>query len=135
MKHHSILKDSVSGNSVAQTLNQVQQKAFRNGVNDSCESHLLHSLFHVRTNQLFGNLSKEENFFYLSGLLIGAELQTLRSSDVGNFMICSGSNLYDVYELAMHELGLQTQTNFVVPELIDKIVVEGQIKVFQHFNR
>jgi 2-dehydro-3-deoxygalactonokinase len=36
---------------------------------------LLHSSFKVRTNHLFQNLSKQQNYFFLSGLLIGTELK------------------------------------------------------------
>ncbi len=51
--------------------------AFKKGVEDSRQSGLLHNAFLVRTNQLFGAWSKEENYYYLSGLLIGEELRYL----------------------------------------------------------
>jgi 2-dehydro-3-deoxygalactonokinase len=46
-------------------------QSFQKGVNDRLGSNLLHMSFMVRTNHLFGKLSKQENYYYLSGLLIG----------------------------------------------------------------
>ena len=52
-------------------------QAFKTGVRNSGESGILNSLFTVRTNQLFNLLDKTRNAFYLSGLLIGSELNDL----------------------------------------------------------
>ena len=52
-------------------------RCFQSGISESMQSSLLHSSFKVRTNHLFQNLSKQQNYFFLSGLLIGTELKEL----------------------------------------------------------
>lgn len=52
-------------------------RSFQSGVSESKRSNLLHNSFKVRANYLFQNLSKQQNYFFLSGLLIGTELKEL----------------------------------------------------------
>lgn len=54
------------------------QQSFSDGVKASQTSDLLHASFMVRTNQVLKNVSKQQNFYYLSGLLIGTELKGLK---------------------------------------------------------
>src|SRR5215469_4233274 len=69
-------KKSILSNDVAEgNFSESGLESFKKGVKDSLHSNLLHSSFLVRTNHLFDKLSKQENYFYLSGLLIGAELK------------------------------------------------------------
>jgi 2-dehydro-3-deoxygalactonokinase len=52
--------------------------AFYAGVAEAARgSSLLHNAFLTRTNQLFNKYSKEDNYHFLSGLLIGDELREL----------------------------------------------------------
>ena len=132
MTHHSILKDSVLGNG-KQVLTEIDHDAFCHGVEQSGKSNLLQTLFSVRINQLFDHLSKEENFYYLSGLLIGTELRTLRNS-TDNIMLCSGSSVFHLYEYGIRELGMVDQTIFVAPDRMDKVAMEGQLKVFENYT-
>jgi 2-dehydro-3-deoxygalactonokinase len=53
------------------------RKSFEQGVEDSEQTPLLQGAFRVRTNHLFSRWSREENYNYLSGLLIGEELKDL----------------------------------------------------------
>jgi 2-dehydro-3-deoxygalactonokinase len=52
-------------------------EAFFAGIAASCETSLLHSAFLTRTNQLFHKYNKEDNYHFLSGLLIGEELRDI----------------------------------------------------------
>src|SRR5690606_19198409 len=113
---HSILKDSISVNKLSLTSSSSIQAAFREGVKMS-KTPILHSLFTVRTNQLFGTYSKEENFSYLSGLLIGSELTALKDLNMP-IVICSGENLFESYKLAAEELSCK-EVSYPSPELID----------------
>lgn len=54
------------------------QECFTEGVKASQTSGLLHTCFMVRTNHVLKNMSKQQNFYYLSGLLIGTELKELK---------------------------------------------------------
>ncbi|MEO8961109.1 MAG: 2-dehydro-3-deoxygalactonokinase, partial [Ginsengibacter sp.] len=61
---------------------------------------ILNSLFKVRTNDILGKKSAEENYYFLSGLLIGAEMVTLRSMSFDQVLLCAGNDLHELYERA-----------------------------------
>lgn len=94
----SILSASVTKPSV-----QVLGKAFSDGLTTSSRDHLLHTAFTVRTNQLFGYATKEDNYQYLSGLLIGAELQQI-SDQTEQLILVAGNTLSEGYEAAIKAL-------------------------------
>ncbi|WP_276346902.1 2-dehydro-3-deoxygalactonokinase [Daejeonella sp. JGW-45] len=129
LSEHSILKDSITtGADLSEAGNL---PAFRNGVEASGSSTLLNTLFTVRTNQLFGKFNKEQNAFYLSGLLIGTELRQLTSGSADNLVICCGKHLYNHYKVASEVLNLKEDNIFIKPELIDKATIAGQVRIFK----
>lgn len=67
---------SILSSSVEEHDNLISE-GFETGVRKVIQSELLHECFTVRTNQLFGKFSRQENYDYLKGLLIGAELKEL----------------------------------------------------------
>ena len=128
----SILKDSIeSPGSTEIAIREKELAGFRSGVQESGQSGVLHGLFTVRTNQLFRSLSKKQNYYYLSGLLIGTELRSLLHPTTPQIILSSGSNLYKWYKLALEELQLLDYTITIPPELIDKAAIVGQVTIFQ----
>ncbi len=101
-------------------------KNFREGVRDSVHTNLLHQSFLVRTNQLFGRKAKEENYYYLSGLLIGAECKELINAGVPLTVVSEGV-LIQHYNIALKELGI---TNVEMKPL-DQAVLRGQSKILR----
>jgi 2-dehydro-3-deoxygalactonokinase len=120
----SILSESVE---VSEQLNSLD--IFKRGVRDSLNSNLLNVAFRVRTNNLFNKVSKKENYFYLSGLLIGTELQSLQSSTT-KLCLCSESNLSIYYKAALEVFGLLERTTIVPSELVEQAAIKGQLKIF-----
>lgn len=130
---HSILKNSISiSDNIADLLNDSNKKAFNKGVQQSQVDNFLHTLFSVRINKLFGSLTDEQNFFYLSGLVIGTELRSLAVNPGRPIMLCSSTNVYPFYRQAISELGLFNQTSFVTPETMNKAIIEGQIALLKN---
>ncbi len=135
VSEHSILKDSVVLDSSVKLNDPVAKEAFIFGVESSAKSSILHTLFTVRTAQLFGKFDKKYNSFYLSGLLIGDELRQLQSAAKQNLVICSGKHLYEHYKIASDTLNLSPNTVFIQAELIDKATIAGQIQLFKAFKK
>lgn len=106
-----------------------QADSFQQGVRDARESNLLHAAFLVRTNNLFGRYSREENFGYLSGLLIGTELQELLRQPGRNLYLCGGSRLQAYYQLALETLGLGAHLQAFPAHWVDEAVVRGQARI------
>lgn len=130
LSEHSILKDSVLLDQSIKLSDPSAKEAFIQGVEKSADSSILHTLFTVRTAQLFGQFEKKYNAFYLSGLLIGDELRQLNSDTKRNLVICSGKHLYEHYKIASDILKLTSNTIFIQAELIDKATIAGQIQLF-----
>lgn len=130
LAEHSILKDSITANSESGLNDQSNISAFNQGIEVSGTSSLLHTLFTIRTAQLFSKFSKEQNSYYLSGLLIGTELRELNKGKYDQMIICSGKNLYDHYKLAAEAILLNTKVVFIQPDLIDKATIAGQVQIF-----
>jgi 2-dehydro-3-deoxygalactonokinase len=127
--NYSILKNSIEkeGNQ----LSAPNLGAFKLGIQKSKETGILNSLFTVRTNQLFDKLSKAQNAFYLSGLLIGEEMNYLSEHPEWRLMLCGGSNLNHFYSIAIDELGLGAQTIYVSAELVDQAALAGQDLIYK----
>lgn len=130
MSQHSILADSIESAELT-TLSPDDLAAFTLGVHDA-DASILNGLFKVRTNQLFNRLGKRQNGLYLSGLLIGNELKTLLHQEHWQLMLCSGNNLYTLYEAALDSLGLSARTITIPADIIDKAAFAGQVTIFQN---
>ncbi|MGS2741767.1 2-dehydro-3-deoxygalactonokinase [Sinomicrobium sp. M5D2P17] len=108
---------------------QKNMEVFKLGVEQALQTNLLHASFLVRTNELFGKMTKKENFHFLSGLLIGAELKELLKEDDSKIYLCCSSNLKYLYEEALKKLGV-TSTNVLPARLVDEAVIKGQLEIF-----
>ena len=94
------------------TNNAFSEDGFRQGVASGLESgvRLLHTLFHVRTLPLFGKIKESKVEDYLSGMLIGAEIQGATSgrSIDDPITIIGRDDLADRYAIALEVSGLQS---------------------------
>ncbi|GAB3893150.1 2-dehydro-3-deoxygalactonokinase [Spirosoma agri] len=131
MSHYSILKDSIEPTGLT-TFSDNELDGFKLGIHESTASSILNNLFQVRTNQLFDLLTKKQNTLYLSGLLIGDELKSLIDQKDWSLILCSGSNLYELYKLAIEELNLSDRTMTISADLIDQATIAGQVKIVQN---
>jgi len=75
---------------------------FKAGVRAGLSGNLLQTAFNVRTNQLLKNMPPAENWFYLSGLLIGTELQGIADSQHRTYLCC-GKATAPYYQTACEE--------------------------------
>jgi 2-dehydro-3-deoxygalactonokinase len=100
------------------------RESFINAVIRSRELPVLHHSFLVRTNQLLFNKSKEENYHYLSGLLIGEELKAIK----GDSVYLLGSQFHtSLYALACEVLGIEVAGVYDA----DEALLRGQREVLQ----
>ena len=118
----SILSSSIAKN----TDSHQSTNAFNMGVTDSSRN-LLHGAFMVRTNQLFKKLSKEENYFYLSGLLIGNELKDLKNTTQSGIFLIGTKELCSYYEKALNLLQVKNNIKTVNA---DDATIKGQYKIY-----
>jgi 2-dehydro-3-deoxygalactonokinase len=126
---HSVISQSVSLPKHDAEMGAEDLSAFKNGISKSGESNLLNTLFSVRTNQLLNYISKEHNYYFLSGLLIGTELRTLFAYKRIRITLCSGSNLSHLYQIALQELDLYKNTFNIPSETMERAAMLGQLKI------
>jgi 2-dehydro-3-deoxygalactonokinase len=81
--------------------NSANNAAFQKGVLDAFENDFLNAIFHVRTNQVFNKLNKKDNYYYLSGVLIGEELKSIPNNEYGSVVIISNGILSSLYREAL----------------------------------
>lgn len=112
-------------------LNESQNRHwFEQGVRDSQRANLLHNAFLVRTNDLFGKASRPENYFYLSGLLIGSECHDLVRSPPASITLAGEPALVAHYRAALQVLGLADAGPVHVKDGTE-VTLKGQRAVLQ----
>jgi 2-dehydro-3-deoxygalactonokinase len=125
LSNKSILSASVKKNGQEQN---VSNRFFVEGVMKGTVSSLSNSIFHVRTNQLFRKATPQENYDYLSGLLIGHELKDLGKNKPAGITLVSGEGLKNVYTQALAVLELSNHLQF---KNADDALVNGQWNIMQ----
>lgn len=126
---HTLLKDSIEDQPISSELfTDFDEGVLRNNGRHS----LMNDLFKIRAAHLLGNRSPKQNFFYLSGLLIGQELSFLRSMSFDRLILCAGENLAEFYIRALQILGFMDKTKILDRGDVDNSVVEGQLIIMQH---
>ena len=118
----SILASSVKKASVTES----SMQAFDEGVRTP-DLNLLHASFLVRTNQLFNKYSKEENYYYLSGLLIGSELKDLKSTNDACIFLVGADELCAYYQRALQVL-IPGRTKKTISA--DEATIKGQYRIY-----
>ena len=119
----SILKDSVEE---AGCFDHQHNPAFANGVATGRDTNILNSLFNTRTNQLFNKFNKCDNYFYLSGLLIGHELKEALNEEYTSIkLICNKT--FEPYYLAAFEVLHPSLTIQIIDS--DVALIQGHVKL------
>jgi 2-dehydro-3-deoxygalactonokinase len=111
-------------------------KFFDEGVIRSQEGFsLLNDLFKIRATDILGKRSPGENYYYLSGLLIGEELAALKLIAFDHIELCAGNNLYEFYERAIRVLNLYEKTTILDSDTVEASVIKGQLVALRKNNK
>jgi 2-dehydro-3-deoxygalactonokinase len=109
--------------------NPENRKSFVKAIEAGRTTDLLHHSFIVRTNQVLHHTPKQQNFYYLSGLLIGAELKGLKPQ-VPVYLL-GGSAHTSLYAQACQTLDIPVAQSIDA----DHALVKGQQIVLSTFKR
>ena len=104
---------------------------FETGVRASQQANLLHNAFLVRTNDLFKRASKRENYFYLSGLLIGSECRDLLGHLPAGITLAGEPHLVAHYGAALRVLGIAEKCPIQTKTAVE-VTLNGQLAVLNH---
>lgn len=116
---HSLLRASVNLDGRSSTeVSQEMRKAFTKGVLAARERGLAAGLFQVRTRAVLGQHPPDENTQFLSGLLVGAELERLaKIAGTAPVIIAAARGHSALYQSACEILGLAARV--LPPERIE----------------
>ena len=104
--------------------------AFDDGVLDGSREALPHALFRVRAGALLGDRDPPGSFWYLSGLLIGAELGSLRHP-TRPIHLAAGARLARLYRRAFEALRFEDRVRVLPPQLVDHSTARGQLELLR----
>jgi len=99
---------------------------FIKGVTEGASSNMLNSIFHVRTSRLFNYHTQQQNYQYLSGLLIGSELKDLLDQKQSAVLLIATGVLAPLYQQALQALNMKT--NKIADA--DEALIAGQCKMY-----
>jgi 2-dehydro-3-deoxygalactonokinase len=112
----------------------VQWNAFEEGLDQSGSSPLLRNLFRVRALEVLGKADKTHNYFFLSGLVIGAELREVQENNHVPIVIAGNSKLQPLYSHALRYMDFPRITE--IPEVLNDLAVPaGQLHILQHYSK
>ena len=125
---NSILSLSVDASGDVSTA--ANRTSFLAGVQASLANNILHAAFSVRTHTLFNQLSKEANYYYLSGLLIGTELKDLKG--INQRVLIAGNHTFNPLYISAYEAICNKMASV---EDIDVSVYMGQRTILENYLR
>lgn len=123
LSQQSVLSGSVQSTHFAERY----AGSFAEGVRQGRASNFLSNVFQVRINHLFSRASAEENYFYLSGLLIGHEIKDI-SQNFTRLSLVSSGELQHLYHQALSISGLNISLRSIDA---DRALINGQRKILQ----
>lgn len=122
--NRSVLGSSVDGRGSLDPA--ARQRAFEEGVRVGMAENFLHALFSVRVRGVLQQARNPENFHYLSGLVLGAELKDLAPRDAAPLLIVASAEAAARYRSAMAAVGFRGQ---IIEESVEKALVTGQARI------
>lgn len=128
MSQNGLLKEAVKASRISE--DSLHWIHFIEGVKYSGQFSLLQGLFKVRTNDLFQRKNKEQNYFFLSGLLIGYELRSIQEEQGKRLVLCCQNGLFDYYKKAIDILDMTHDIYLTDPEDVDRFTIYGQLKIY-----
>jgi 2-dehydro-3-deoxygalactonokinase len=120
----SVLAASVVKEETGQTSNDASY--FIKGVTEAASNNMLNSIFHVRTFRLFEYHSPQQNYQYLSGLLIGSELKELLNKAYSIVTLVATGVLAPLYRQALEALHIEVNKETDA----DEALIAGQCRMY-----
>lgn len=126
-------KKSILVNSVSTTSSTVLEKHFLEGVRLGLQGQLSASLFSIRAKDLLQTKTKEENYFFLSGLLIGDEISYLEQTTENIFLVAPDP-VFSLYKLALKQIINPKQLILLDDKVLENALLLGQKKILLQYE-
>ena len=108
------------------------REIFLRGVGEGVANRQMTSLFSIRANDLIKDIPRKQNYFFLSGLLIGGELAALKDRNETVYLAATGIN-NELYKLALERFLPFEQIVCFEEGVLEKAVLTGQRKILETY--
>lgn len=125
----SILSSSIENDGKSFTKGSLT--SFKKGLSDIQHGNILNASFRVRSNKLLNKTDPQQNYYYLSGLLIGQELNDLVDSSYRSIKLISDTRLEPFYICAVKNLLPEWKMEI---ENARKATIRGQVKIYENYK-
>lgn len=129
LSQKSILSNSI----IKEDKDNISETSFLKGVKLGSEGKLAESLFSVRVNDIFGTTTKEDNYFFLSGLLLGDELAYLKT-EKRKIVLAAPATLSNLYKTALDEILGSKNYVFLENTIVENAILVGQKKILESYE-
>ena len=127
-----LVRKSILSNSISSGENRpVRESAFEEGMHLGLEGVLTSNLLSVRARDVVQNLDGEDNYFFLSGLLIGDELSYLKDHDKMVFLAAPDS-MGSLYKIVLKRIIATDKLVILDSRDLEKALLLGQRKILKH---
>lgn len=105
-----------------------RKEAFKEGLAIGFNGRLGADIFSIRTRNLLHNVNKKDNYFILSGMLIGDELSYLIGSE-STIFLAAPEPFYDMYKLALETILDPGQIICFSEKVLENALLTAQKKI------
>ncbi|MEP0213336.1 MAG: 2-dehydro-3-deoxygalactonokinase [Cellulophaga sp.] len=126
-------KKSILANSVNLNYSTLIITSFLEGVQLGLKGQLSASLFSIRAKDLLQTSTKEENFYFLSGLLIGDEISYLKNNEENIFLVAPDP-VFSLYKIALQQIITQDQLILFNDKTLENALLIGQKKILLQYE-
>ena len=121
-------KSILANNVEASPWSHARQKAFLEGLQQGFKEGLALHLFAIRAQQLLEGSEKKDNYYLLSGLLIGDELAHLKEWN-GPIFLAAPEPFLSLYQLALETLIAEKELVFLGGDILENALLVAQRKI------
>ncbi len=130
LSNNSILANSV----VAGPFTKSGRETFLEGLDQGLAGRLGASLLTVRVRHLLKDCNKEDNYYFLSGLLIGEEIAYLKDEN-GKVFLAAPRSVSELYKLALEHVLTEDRIVVLEDQALENALLKGQRKILiNHIN-
>ncbi len=127
-------KNSILANSVvAGPLAKSAREAFLDGIGQGLNGRLGANLLTVRARHILKNCDKKDNYYFLSGLLIGEEVAYLKE-DGGKVFLAAPQPIAELYKIALEYFLVDGKLVCFDDQALERAVLIGQRKMLMVSN-
>lgn len=125
-------KKSILANSVVEgPWTPIAETVFKEGLALGFEDQLSASLLLVRANHVIQHSAKEDNYYLLSGMLVGDELSSLKSYK-DKIFLAAPKPIFSIYKLGLETFFDPQQLVFFDDKVLDYALLLGQRKILAY---